>query len=443
MATKNLGLVTAIKKGNTEPSNKNILWFDDRLGEKVLKYYNSTSDIWLSLNTLTDLKKILYNSEGKITVNSSDDVNSDDSDTMASTALAKKKANLEGGNTFEGNQNINGDVKVLGGMDIGGTLTYKKYEDITISDNVIELNVGESGAGVSARYMGVQGWRGTLPNIGLVFDEQDDTLKFGLFETISGKIISATGTTVKLDDNASLENGFYNDKIIKFFKISELSKSAIITNYIGSDRIATLDSNIQEIDNTWGYRILVSETLYPIIDLNGQLVSGQFAKLEGSPTQDFAAKKFSEGGIDIENKYAKISGDRTKDFVANNMDISGDYTKNGSPLSFDIGDISGGLSQSQIQELINNSKVVISNETESVKTISPNIFYKWGKMELLNITLAESSGYAEYMFEFVSGPTKTKLNLPYGVKQIGVEIEANMICQVSIVNNLAVVGGWS
>lgn len=78
--------------------------------------------------------------------------------------------------------------------------------------------------------------------------------------------------------------------------------------------------------------------------------------------------------------------------------------------------------------------------------LSPNIYYKFSRCTSLTITLgAEVPGILnEYMFEFLSGVTPTVLNLPETVKWNNGNaptIEANKKYIVSIVSNIAVIGG--
>ena len=78
--------------------------------------------------------------------------------------------------------------------------------------------------------------------------------------------------------------------------------------------------------------------------------------------------------------------------------------------------------------------------------LTPNVLHKWGEVASLTLTLgAETPGVVnEYMFQFTSGATATQLQLPETVKWVTTpEIAANMVYQVSIVNSLAVYGGWS
>jgi len=78
--------------------------------------------------------------------------------------------------------------------------------------------------------------------------------------------------------------------------------------------------------------------------------------------------------------------------------------------------------------------------------LSPNTYYKFSRCTSLTITLgAEVPGILnEYMFEFLSGATPTVLNLPETVKWNNGNaptIEANKKYIVSIISNIAVIGG--
>lgn len=90
------------------------------------------------------------------------------------------------------------------------------------------------------------------------------------------------------------------------------------------------------------------------------------------------------------------------------------------------------------------NKVSVENVSENTKELQPNKYYIFGEMETLTLTLAagEENKLSEYMFEFTSGTTPTTLTLPESVKWMGNNtIEASKTYQVSIVNNIAVLGG--
>ena len=79
--------------------------------------------------------------------------------------------------------------------------------------------------------------------------------------------------------------------------------------------------------------------------------------------------------------------------------------------------------------------------------LDPNTLKKMGEVGTITVlgfttTGLQSNELAEYAFEFKSGDTPTVLTMPESVKWIGDHtIEANKTYQVSIVNNLAVMGG--
>lgn len=92
-------------------------------------------------------------------------------------------------------------------------------------------------------------------------------------------------------------------------------------------------------------------------------------------------------------------------------------------------------------------KVGVVYPTETTIEIQPNTMYIFGEAASLTITLAEPSDadhLNEYMFEFTSGATATALTVPDTVKWASeLNIEANKIYQVSIVNNIGIIMGVS
>lgn len=69
------------------------------------------------------------------------------------------------------------DTTVSGNLTITGTTTTISATQTEIKDRVIVLNDGESGAGVTGRYSGLEIDRGSSDNAFIVFDENDDTFK--------------------------------------------------------------------------------------------------------------------------------------------------------------------------------------------------------------------------------------------------------------------------
>ena len=105
--------------------------------------------------------------------------------------------------------------------------------------------------------------------------------------------------------------------------------------------------------------------------------------------------------------------------------------------------------QAQVEELIIDKadKVSVINQTATTATIQPNVLNVWGEVASLDITLAtptDTSIVNEYMVQFKSGATATQLVLPDTITWMSEPtINANATYQLSIINNLAVIGEWS
>lgn len=92
-----------------------------------------------------------------------------------------------------------------------------------------------------------------------------------------------------------------------------------------------------------------------------------------------------------------------------------------------------------------NNRVPVVTMTTSSAELEPNIFYVWEEMPTLDITLATPTNtniYNEYMFQFTSGSIATTLSIPSTITWYAGNnsISANKTYQISIVNNLAILG---
>lgn len=89
--------------------------------------------------------------------------------------------------------------------------------------------------------------------------------------------------------------------------------------------------------------------------------------------------------------------------------------------------------------------IVEHGTNDTTYELTPNKLHKWGTVSALNLSLPEVSSETVdfFMVEFVSGTTATTLTLPETVKfNTEVVVEAGKTYQLSIVNNLAVLGGF-
>lgn len=89
------------------------------------------------------------------------------------------------------------------------------------------------------------------------------------------------------------------------------------------------------------------------------------------------------------------------------------------------------------------NKVGTENVSETTKELTPGKYYIFGEVETLTLTLAaaEENVLAEYMFEFTSGATPTKITEIAGIEWKGDAIEANKVYQASISRGIGILIG--
>ena len=76
-----------------------------------------------------------------------------------------------------GGTTIDSALTVTGNLTITGTTTTVETTNTEITDRIILLNKGESGAGVTGVYSGLEVERGSSSNALIVFDESTDTFR--------------------------------------------------------------------------------------------------------------------------------------------------------------------------------------------------------------------------------------------------------------------------
>lgn len=140
--------------------------------------------------------------------------------------ITNKDAGIPSGNVTISTSTLYVD----GNLIVGGNSTSVARTDTYVTDNILTLNKGETGAGVTSVYSGIEVDRGTLANVQIRWNETDDSWQittngFGnVFANIAttgagGSIIlssnldmlnyslySSTYGNVSFDDNVAIKN---------------------------------------------------------------------------------------------------------------------------------------------------------------------------------------------------------------------------------------------
>lgn len=111
----------------------------------------------------------------------------------------------------------------------------------------------------------------------------------------------------------------------------------------------------------------------------------------------------------------------------------------------DIKQITIGSTTYQIKDNVARTSLVNHGTSDTTLTIAPNVLHVWGEVATLVISFATPTDNTienEYRIRFESGSTATDLTLPNGVVGVPTTLEANTIYEISISDNLAVIGSW-
>jgi len=121
--------------------------------------------------------------------------------------------NISGDYTITTN-NGTGTVTVNGNLVVTGNSSSIQSTNTSIKDNVITLNKGETGAGVTLSYAGIEIDRGSLANVAVrwneIFDKWQITTDGSTFANIATITGSGTAMTAVVDDPAPALGGNLN-----------------------------------------------------------------------------------------------------------------------------------------------------------------------------------------------------------------------------------------
>ena len=213
MPTTNLGQISAIHIGTTAPSNTKMMWYDDNVGQKILKYYDIGTTTWKSFDGVGVYLPIAGGTvTGFVTLHANPTAN-----LHAATKQYVDSAVSGAGGTLAG---------VLTGANItGGT-------DIVISSgDTLNFSVGSGGNLTSASTTGSRTW--TLPDVSgtllLGTGTAGRVVRWGAGNSLTEGVLLDSGTTA----GAGVINGsvLFNSEGTKAVALS--GKSANTTSGIG------------------------------------------------------------------------------------------------------------------------------------------------------------------------------------------------------------------
>lgn len=98
--------------------------------------------------------------------------------------LTAPEVRVYGDSIIDTNQSVGGNLSVAGNLSVTGDVISVDTERVEVSDNLLLLNNGETGSGVTAGSAGIEIDRGSLSSYQFVYDETDDMFKVGMKEDL-------------------------------------------------------------------------------------------------------------------------------------------------------------------------------------------------------------------------------------------------------------------
>lgn len=312
------------------------------------------------------------------------------------------------------------DEDIVGTALVGYTESVETNEnlDLTAEDTIVGAfgklvkAIKDNEEVDSAAFVKLRDSVGLDENLGFSTSAGDTNVTEAI-ERIDGKIISTGDGTKFLSDDGTYKNVGSQYLDLSIFSaergtLSDEDYQKVVKAYEDKVNVAFLETSIYSLS------IQKSDNVYMlgISFVSDNVMSHNFLTLLSILVID---KNYTQTSSVLS---VITNGSGTK-FLSDN----GQYKEVGTPIE-GVGSSSGTITQE----------------------LSPNKYYRFGRCTSLTIMLsAETSDILnEYMFEFISGATATVLNLPETVKWNNGNtptIEANKKYIVSIVSNIAVIGG--
>ena len=158
---------------------------------------------------------------------------------------------------------ITGGLTVIGTLTVDGSVTYINSVDLNVSDNIITLNYGETGEGVTKVYSGLIIDRGSSTNYFFGFDEVTDTFRIGIQDE-SQLPANTQAVATREDDPISEAVPFWNYSLRRFDTNSGLTFSSVR----GLDVDNRITANLLTLQNI---PTLSSETIALVIASDGSV----------------------------------------------------------------------------------------------------------------------------------------------------------------------------
>jgi hypothetical protein len=241
-----------------------------------------------------------------------------------------------------------GQVLITGNLVVEGTQTTVQATDLDVSDNIITLNAGETGAGVTLIYSGIEVDRGSLPSASLLYDETADTWL----------IANGNAPSLNYDDSNIRLHRIYTNSSTDDGDLVLIGSGTGVVKVIGTinyEQQVTADDDIpnkryvdDSILNNPTFQIIAPQSQDTRVIISDKEITPNISTQAGSLaylTANTGFNTFGESAVSI-----VVDGQLVSQFYSNRLEV-GDL------------EIGGGLDRNEI-----TSKASITNENIVIRT---------------------------------------------------------------------------
>ena len=196
-----------------------------------------------------------------------------------------------------------GQVIVTGDLLVQGNTTTVESETMTVKDNIIYLNYGEAGSGVSLGTAGISIERGSQADVSLFFDETTDTFRF----------IDALGNLIPLQSN-SITTGSGDLQIFTGTTGTGVISVSAVPNY---ETRCTDPDDIPNVQFLYNY----------VLASSGVALVDRFYSYSGSTLLNTGARAYDTGAGDPTSRISfEVDGSIIAELNSAGLSVTGSIT---------------------------------------------------------------------------------------------------------------------
>lgn len=235
-----------------------------------------------------------------------------------------------------------GEVIITGNLTVYGNQTIVDSEDLQVKDNIIYINVGETGNGITLGSAGLEIERGTATNVTFLYDESTDTFVFRQTDPaqtlvgITTKRIVTTGNS-DLEFDTGTQNG--TPGVLTVRMVDDYEQQVLNYSLPGlpprdSDIIPNIKAVVDYVNayvgTTSTNRITEGDTIVEVHDLSENDGPSRVTfTVDGVEKGQFNASGFVAGNISLNtNTIGTSSGGLTLDPTTSEVILDGYLTVN-------------------------------------------------------------------------------------------------------------------